>query len=567
MPSQRYNDEYKIFNERFGLNNFPIKEHYNFKKKMKVFDSFTFNANSKNADRNLYLECLLDTLTDKLESITKFEEGKTYQSESFSLGEFLIGYEGLMQSIHCDELGPGQLPTRKPFEGASFKDIAAAVRIHVRKFDRPTHSLLIDDIRKGKMSIDKLESITGPAIQRLNTMRPTNASGSWQWNRDLAPDFASVHIAMRAMDQIVSRRTFWQRINLFRLRRNAKEERLLNSLKAIHADITNNCQHNDIEDVYRMDNRSIIDGARQKLRDFAEKFKIEDLNPEAKATSAKSAKELFADKQVTNHITNGIVEIASKGNVLSNVNKNSVTASWKSSSMFIVTAAADLINDMWKRFEKTNDPAEKEKIIEKGAIDVFKNVRTRMGFFRLEDKSTFIAAQRVTDLLLKTYSPIATDETYAKYANNYFITNKGPAETTGRNLKVAPENHLENLKEQLPLWNEIRAELGIDGPAPLPSVEEIKKADEILIEEKHKAEEEKARKDAEDKAAAEETAAKKKEFIEKNKAKEGQANAPTVDDKKEKISIPALSENINKTETSPKVKENEVPTTQNVKNP
>lgn len=403
---------------------------------MKVFDSFTFNANSKNADRNLYLECLLDTLTDKLESITKFEAGKTYQSESFSLAEFLIGYEGLMQSIHCDELGPGQLPTRKPFEGASFKDIAAAV-----------------------------------------------------------------------------------------------------------------------------------DGARQNLRDFAEKFKIEDLNPEVKATSAKSAKELFADKQVTNHITNGIVEIASKGNVLSYVNKNAVTASWKSSSMFVVTAAAEIINDMWKRFEKTNDPAEKEKIIEKGAIDVFKNVRTRMGFFRLEDKSTFIAAQRVTDLLLKTYSPIASDETYAKYANNYFITNKGPAETTGRDLKVAPEIHLENLKEQLPLWNEIRAELGIDGPAPLPSVEEIKKSDEILIEEKRKAEEEKARKDAEDKAAAEETAAKKKEFIEKNKAKEGQADAPAVDDKKVKISIPALSENINKTETSPKVKENEVPTTQNVKNP
>lgn len=561
MPGARYESESKQFNEKFGLNDFSVSDNYDTKKTLRNLNNILFNAGKKTSAVSLYVDNLVDALTVKMESITKIEAGKTYAAQEFSIGEFIVGYEKMMQAKYLDELEAGQNPSRKPFEGATFGQIAATAWSRVKHFEKPQEHILADSIRKGEISLDQLKAITGPAIERIMATKPDSFDIKWTLSDEGFTDFANLHLAMNAIQGIVSRRTLGQRINPFRWRRNRQESKYMRQLQEAHAEISNRTWDQRHAKLYAMEKQVLIGDAGKNLKAFSKAFTIDLLNEKIveKATSAKQGKELFLNKDLSERIKKNISKILDVGKTeeLKEGHKVVYGGLRDNTISFMQSAIREKIEEMWEKFDKANDPAEKEKVLAEGATTLFENVKTRLTFFRLQEKDKFVVAQKIADMCLNCYSPVASDEKYVQYGKNYYVSTKGAADiASSRDLKISPEEHLENLKQnEMLLLSEVRKELGIDKPVELPTIEEIKKLDDILRE-KMRQEEERQRQLAEERKQIEkETAEKKRIFLEKKAAAENNTKQTEAEDTKIQISIPGLSETANKTETAPKVEE------------
>lgn len=571
MPGARYEAERRKFNEQFGLNDFSVSDEYEVKKKLRTVNNFLFNAGKKTSALNLYVDTLVDALTVKLESITKIGADKTYAPQEFSIGEFIVGYEKMMQAKYLDDLEAGKPLSRKPFEGATFEQIAATAWSRVKHFEKPQEHILADSIRKGEISLDQLKAITGPAINRIMATKPDSYDVKWRLSDEGFKDYANLHLAMNAIQGIVSRRTLGQRLNPFRWWRNHQESKYMRQLQEAVAEINNRTWDQRHVRLQEIERKGLIGDAGKNLKAFSKAFTLDLLNEKIveKATSAQQAKEMFLNKDLSDRVKKNLSNIldSAKTAQLEEGQKALQGSLRENTISYMHSAIRENIEEMWKNFDKANDPAEKEKALAEGATKLFETVRTRLTFFRFEEADKFVVAQKISDLFLNCYSPVASDEKYAQYGKNYYVSTKEAADiVTSRNLKVSPEEHLENLKQnEVLLLGEVRQRLGVDKPVETPTVEDIKKFDDLLRE-KMRQEAERQRQIKEEQARIDaEMAEKKRLFLEAKAAAENNAKQTEAEDKKIQMSIPDLSENANKTETAPKIDEISASVKTNVK--
>ena len=84
----------------------------------------------------------------------------------------------------------------------------------------------------------------------------------------------------------------------------------------------------------------------------------------------------------------------------------------------------------WKAFENANTPEAKENAIIQNMQDVFNVCFKWVNGLSFKDKGEsnihdkIVASQRITNLILKQYSPAMSDATYEKYHNDYVINDK-----------------------------------------------------------------------------------------------------------------------------------------------
>ena len=118
------------------------------------------------------------------------------------------------------------------------------------------------------------------------------------------------------------------------------------------------------------------------------------------------------------------------------------------------TTMAHITDTFWGQFNKATDDKAKAPIVQERANSEFerayKIINSAPGMSTAEK---LVAAQKITNLILVTVTPVASDDKYAPYADNYFLKN-ATAETI-QNLTGVNENVQEIL-------NEARFELGLD---------------------------------------------------------------------------------------------------------
>ena len=80
---------------------------------------------------------------------------------------------------------------------------------------------------------------------------------------------------------------------------------------------------------------------------------------------------------------------------------------------------------MWNDFGKATTAEDKEKILHNGAQKIFKaSFEGMKGLTNLDEHDRMVASQKITDLLLKQYSPATSDKAYDKFADNYVISDE-----------------------------------------------------------------------------------------------------------------------------------------------
>ena len=83
-----------------------------------------------------------------------------------------------------------------------------------------------------------------------------------------------------------------------------------------------------------------------------------------------------------------------------------------------------IAQDLNRKVDSNTDIAEKHRIMDKGAKNLFKKVYACVLENLMQDNDKrIVAAQKITDLMLRVYSPAGFDKAeFGKYANNYIVS-------------------------------------------------------------------------------------------------------------------------------------------------
>lgn len=145
------------------------------------------------------------------------------------------------------------------------------------------------------------------------------------------------------------------------------------------------------------------------------------LNKTVVKRPVKSFEDLLANKlndPMSKHVT-----AVSRGinKILQEYNK------YETTDLILAIEAADfqqIAQDLNRKVDSNTDIAEKHRIMDKGAKNLFKKVYECVLENLMQDNDKrIVAAQKITDLMLRVYSPAGFDKAeFGKYANNYIVS-------------------------------------------------------------------------------------------------------------------------------------------------
>lgn len=173
-------------------------------------------------------------------------------------------------------------------------------------------------------------------------------------------------------------------------------------------------------------------------------------------TNAENAKKLFAEKDFADRLKRNIFNLIDDPKVKSTMkNDPKFRSGWVDQFYNKVTAE---LQSMWDGFDASFDPDDKEEVIANGAKKLFVTVQSHLGLLQMEEQDKYIYAQEITDSLLGSFSPIATNEEYESYKDKYYLKNITPEDI----IDDAPGSNLydDAYHYFTALLNDIRSRIG-----------------------------------------------------------------------------------------------------------
>ena len=477
-----YKSEYYKFNNKYKVS-FDVSEHYDKLKRLSGINDFRFDADPKKTAIKLYTDTLTRVLSVKLASISAIGEGKFYGESDFSIGEFIEDFDKLMQAKFADEVGGD---AHEPLEGATYAEIANAVWKGVKHFDKPTPDVWADSIIKGDLTIEDIKKVVDPVMERLN------GGYDSEWKYMEKSDYLNVYMAKQAMDKAIAGRSFlwklwpgnwgqWYRENQFskQLENDLLTYNLLNTgfsedsikeftEKSMFSGVKNKLNEflkekaanktasNEMEQA--LDEKIFNDGELEDILDQRaahedkvindiiareNQKKLEEQNREAqimasfkKPTNRIEVKKVFSNRNITQVITNQFVSL------MANATNTNAEKSAKANSLH--NSFGMIISESWVDQKNMHSHAVK---FFKVAYNAIKNDTPGMSV-----SEKLVAAQKMADIMLNTYSPVATNPSLAQYGESYAVQkldNDNIKELTGFEGNVNE------------LMNNVKTELGI----------------------------------------------------------------------------------------------------------
>ena len=564
---------------------FSIEDHITEKRVIGLFNRSIVHVDYSNPRNEKYLDLLNSALEAYYSSRMDIDGSKTYSEKAdMSIGDFIEEFDGVMRARYEESVKSKKAPPYLPFGGMSFSDVAVSAWDTAKKYDDKTLvSIWADKVIKDELTVDDMKKTIEPAIERL--MKQEGKAGElkqWPWDPALASDYANLHLATEALMGVVSRRTLWDRINPLNWWKNSRIDKYVARLQGVHSRCHNNFPwEGAIEDIEGALCKPMMKGVKENLRASIKKHNK--LEKEAKQKAVEEAeknvlpvsekpysrlKDTLSTEMETAFKTMDDLRTANGAkdavrDALKNVNMGAPILNNKTFSAVWLKSVQDgmtrTIAEMWENFDKASEPAEKAQAMVNGTKKLFTvAMRNLSQTMPTSEKEQHIAAQKISDIYLKLYSPAAFHKEYAEYADMYFLKNAELSDLLNDNAKKL-SNYRELATQKADLLTSIRADFKIEKPVELPDFDAIEAENKRLAQ----IAAEKDRKDQEATAARkkawEEAKKLKEELAKQQKNEEAKPDQPqpiegeVVDGSKVSISIPDLAESVSTVDKSPKV--------------
>ena len=437
---EKYQAAVDSFNETFGLS-FSFEE---FESSHIKLVKFFKNNGQISLEDNLYRGTLLSLYRETVENNMKGISKAAAPDELFS------AFEALMENYR--EYCKGKKMKAPSTNGGWNKKSEAFESMREKISDIPQSksdyikNLYLD----GKYPLRRMRADL-EAIQGKTSISSTEAS--------------RLLVYVSALEDTISNRSRGWRANPFNWVRNRAEKRDLATLKDFINTLKRNRQSGKLfnlarktmsENVIAKSNEQINTAiVNERTLEIQRQTEHENFIKSA-PTNAENAKKLFAEKDFADRLKRNIFNLIDDPKVKSPMrNDPKFRSGWVDQFYNKVTGE---LQSMWEEFDAALTPENKEKAIANGAKKLFVTVQSHMGLLQIEETDKYIDAQKITDSLLGSFSPIATNEEYESYKDKYYLKNITPEDI----IDDAPgSNYYDDAYHYFTaLLNDIRSRIG-----------------------------------------------------------------------------------------------------------
>ena len=445
-----YDAAYSEFTNRFNLNGLNLKETYEVNRKLNGLDDFAFDSTPQKKEQSIYLDTLTAALTAYLTEKTKMENDKAYDMSDVSIVDFVKEFDKVMEAIRTDAAPEGEPYQHTPFAKLSEGVMASRAWKEVKHFNQPLSGIWGDEIRKGSLTTENLQSMTNRSISMLDSMVTNNIEYSDAAKKNLA----NVVMAKNTMAAAINKRSWTSWLNPLNWGPNRRENAYLRELKGkIEAYKTAGFPvDNVVPEEYT---KNMLGKALGELQKTYVTKKQPAQNP---ATAVKSEEKKQEIKVETNPVKNEKTTESKNSTVQQNIKAPAVKLSSMEEALArydnksvkdnfiaeiegifpndnnpmrtvaiqgIVGSMPSQIRGHWYPINsKATNPA-KERSIKENAISSLKSF-DMVAFLctqKMNPVDKIVALQKVTNVFMRNFSPALSDSKYHKYLDNYFVQN------------------------------------------------------------------------------------------------------------------------------------------------
>ena len=450
-------------------------------------EDYLLETNS-GTEAGVYKTVLSELLRDHIENKISISAGKTdYDASQLDLVKFVKEYEAMMAARN--EQSEQKNAKRKEYEGLRDTILVTAMGV-LEAYDKPLTDIWADKVLNGKISFEEFSAFADGENQYVNENYSEAAHDALKSRAD------NVFLAAKAMEKIWEGRSiFWiirhpvmavrdytykktlsdYAQNLFTQKDYTYPASNVYSYTSMVGPVFDKMKNDADAKRIAKEQRAEKKAERQKnmsvQKEEDPKITI-DMLLQKKAKTWKDSDELRRSESVKEAFKDGIANILGK---CTDENAKITLAD------NAYTTMAHIADTFWDQFNTATDDKKKETMVQERANSEFerayKIIETAPGMSTAEK---LVAAQKITNLILVTVTPVASDDKYAPYADSYFLKN-ATAETI-QNLTGVNENVQDIL-------NEARFELGIDDKLQLDlgdvvnEKQDVKKSEEIKEQE------------------------------------------------------------------------------------
>ena len=228
-----------------------------------------------------------------------------------------------------------------------------------------------------------------------------------------AEELSRAIVYARALEKAIeSRSAGWRAIHWFQ---GPAEKR---DLKTINAFIEKHRNSDIFDKAVEFADENEVGKENSKLEKAKKEISSKELVRPRRLHNFKEADPRINNKELSDYVHKQILDIVKKSKTAEN-DKSIITRA------MILNVNLGAIRLMWNDFGKATTAEDKEKILHNGAQKIFKaSFEGMKGLTNLDEHDRMVASQKITDLLLKQYSPATSDKAYDKFADNYVISDE-----------------------------------------------------------------------------------------------------------------------------------------------
>ena len=404
------------FNNRYGTKLTMAQLDHPPQKRLDNVSALFSAPTAKRSPMNNYVALLINTFSDAVKAKIKIDENANYDvSSTINIISFIERFESIMK-LRQEETEYDR--ERKAYEGANYKNLVKYVIDSTKDLNQALCWTWAEDVVNEKMSYKDLKAVTDGAITALDAL-PQGAELSVENEAQLV----NVYLAMKAMEMVRQQRGFFFAIFSFRINRREKE--YFNQLVAAKnryqakgypmAELQQMAYQPVMKECYENAEKSLVE---QKKQAQQEKKRKEVLRNMPKAVDV--ARPRLQDGQLKERVCQEILQKLPKCRFDHATQKAMMDA-------MLMNLLLNTVNEGNQDFDRgVAEDGNLHEFMVNGAREVFitaYNYASSLGY--MDMPKGLAAAQIITDVIMKNYSPMLIDEQkYAQFGEGYFLNNQ-----------------------------------------------------------------------------------------------------------------------------------------------
>jgi hypothetical protein len=429
MPKKTFDQASREFNENFQVQ-ISIDEIERVKNKYTGLNSIFLNKKDRKTPRAQFVKLLGETLAIYWNAHTKMRASGAYDLTQKSLAEFIHQFDAMMQVRYEDRLPEGQEPTRRAYEGIHFEKLLGSVAQYAQRYNKTLPTIWAKNVLDKVTSIESVKENTSNAYDYLTKEVKFEGSAESVTGPVEIDKLMNVVGALQAMEKVHASRSWLWKVIINRSANKAEKAYIetlksqvneLSKLGYPMTTISEKLSTNVLGETIEKANDEVQN--RQQYRERKAKNDIKNREQE----QAKQEKQVLMVSEKLNaplEEEGFQFKFSQKlGGVLPEGGFGAAKTGMLITSMNGLVNTLKDTNEFYDR--KIKEGATEQEAMQYYAKQVFYKtfeMTDMLGYYQLKDR--VLAAQNMTDLIMKDLSPVSmAKDSLAMYAEGYILKN------------------------------------------------------------------------------------------------------------------------------------------------